>query len=270
MPHNFPNEPSVLPRLASAINDTVDELDVDLWTYHAADTPGDFVIRIDNEYMFVGTRSGNTLSDIIRNSEEPGAADSHLAGSVVRCVLTRDAILAIAASVSPVVLFDRVVVPGGGAANISFPVIPGTHEDLQIKLMGRTTQAATLTQINAQFNGDSGANYDIQKVFGNGSLEDASSAVAQTVLDVGFLSGATAPANAASQSSIQIFSYARTIFQKCVLSNYGIKAGTASNSNWVEATAGWWRSTAAISSIVLTPASGNFAEGTVASLYGIA
>lgn len=270
MPYNFPNEPSVLPRLASAINDTVDELDVDLWTYHAADTPGDFVIRIDNEYMFVGTRSGNTLSDIIRNSEEPGAADSHLAGSVVRCVLTRDAILDIAASVSPVVLFDRVVVPGGGAASITFSSIPQTHENLRVSVMGRTTQAATNTIIRMRFNGDSSASYDYQQVFALGATEDGNSAIGDTFVPAATLSGANAPANAASQGQAEILGYARTIFHKCITLPYGTKMGTGGSDNSSVLLQGWWRNTAAISSIVLTPASGNFAEGTVASLYGIA
>lgn len=269
MPYNFPNEPATLPRLDTGINDTVTTLDVDNWTYHPADTPGDFVIRIDDEYMFVGARVGDTLSGIVRNSEEPGAAAAHLAGSVVRCVLTRDAILDIAASVSPVVLFDRVVVPGGGAASITFSAIPSTHENLRLTLMGRTTQAATSTLITLTFNGDGGANYDYQQVFGVGVAEDANSGAAATSLPCGTLSGSTAPAGVASQSILEINGYARSIFQKAITMLYGTKVGiAAANSSVV--LQGWWRNTAVISSIVLTPASGNFAEGTVASLYGIA
>lgn len=84
----YANQPSVLPRLASGINGTDTSLTVDNWTYDAAQTPGNFVIKIENEYIYVGSRTGNVLSSLTREYEAPGAADTHPADSVVRVVLT--------------------------------------------------------------------------------------------------------------------------------------------------------------------------------------
>lgn len=173
------------------------------------------------------------------------------------------------ASSGAMVLLDRQVAPVGGAASITFSSISGSYEDLQLRLMGRTTQAALNTDIRMIFNGDTGNNYDYQVIFASGVTEDGAGSVAQAQIIGGSLTGATAPANAASQSVIDIFSYARTVFQKTVLIHLGVKRGTVSTDNFIQSTAGWWRSTAAITSITLTPASGNFAEGTVASLFGV-
>lgn len=165
-------------------------------------------------------------------------------------------------------LITRTVVGVGGAASVTFSSIPGTYEDLRIVLMGRGEVATTNVQVLMRFNGDTGANYDWQKMFAAAAVEDGFGAVAQTGIDVAQLSAGTAPANAASQTIIDVLSYARTVFQKCVLGHYGIKEVTT-NANYVMATAGWWRNTAAITSITLIPASGDFAEGTVASLFGV-
>lgn len=223
-----------------------------------------FPIKVEgsNEIMLVTGISGNDLT--VTRGAEGTAATIHSSGAAVRQVLTKASLEATAA----LSLIERVVVGVGGVASVSFSSIPNTYEDLRLVIMGSTSAAVTENSINLRFNADSGANYDYQQVFAVAAVEDGFGAVAQTSIPVASLSGTTSPANAASQAVVDILSYARTVFQKNTFARYGTQRATTNTQNIIM-TAGWWRSTVAITQITLTPASGNFVEGTVVSLYGL-
>lgn len=163
---------------------------------------------------------------------------------------------------------SEVIVGVGGAATIDFSGIPATYRNLQLMIMGRGTQAATSVAYYLRMNGDSGANYDVERVGGFASTVNATGLAAQTQLQVGYLSGNSAPAGAASQASIFIYDYARAVWQKAVTSTSGLKSVTTT-SNEQHNFAGWWRNTAVITQLTLHCAAGNFVEGTVATLYGL-
>ncbi len=76
--------------LSGTINNSVTSLGVDDGSVFPTD--GNFRIRIDDEIMIVGARSGNTLSSILR-AQEGTAAASHTAAATVNHYLTAEAVI---------------------------------------------------------------------------------------------------------------------------------------------------------------------------------
>jgi hypothetical protein len=167
------------------------------------------------------------------------------------------------------VIAQLVASGGDTTANFDFTSIPGTYEQLVIVLMGRTTESAAFSKIKVRLNNDSGASYDqlrydLQAVSPSGGND-----FAQTNADAAIIAGDTAPANAAGHSIITLPAYARAVFHKG-LSAQDMNERAASSGNidyW--AFVAKWASTVAITRVTLTPSTGNFKDGTVATLYGI-
>jgi hypothetical protein len=132
----------------------------------------------------------------------------------------------------------------------------------------RTAAAATSDTLNLQFNGDTGSNYDRQLMSAAATTVSASEALAQTSAAIANCSGNTAPAGASGGGEIVFPSYADTTFNKTATSRYTYVTGTATGTVLSRQIGINWRSTAAITSIVLT-ASGNFSAGSKFQLYGI-
>ena len=157
------------------------------------------------------------------------------------------------------------------AASIDFSSIPGTYRHLLIEFWGRTTEANTGTGLVIHFNGDTAANYDYQRDFGNATTPSATSAAGTATPLAGFVPGASATAGRAGASSILIPAYASTAFNKVALQVGGSVQTTATTGFLGENGFVNWRSTAAITQVTLKLQSGaNFATGTIATLYGLA
>lgn len=156
------------------------------------------------------------------------------------------------------------------AASVTFSSIPGTYSGLRVLANGRLSDAALQNAVAVQFNGDTGANYDIEfiRALGNATLSFGSAG--QTSAFVGSFPANTASANAAGQFSADFVSYAATTFYKLYVSNNGAfdTVGTTTTYYSLQA-AGMWRNTAAITSMTfIDQAGGNFATGTSFTLYG--
>lgn len=155
------------------------------------------------------------------------------------------------------------------AATVTFSAIPATYENLVLVGMGATTDAALAETAYVRFNGDTAANYDWQQLYANGATVTGSATVADTKLTVMSLPGATAPAGEAGNMRVTIPSYARTTFYKTYLSDSFYAYGTANTDLFRLVYAGVWHSAAAITSVtVFEGGAGNFATGSVFSLYG--
>ena len=146
------------------------------------------------------------------------------------------------------------------AASVTFSSIPGTYTDLVI-----VTQAisATADDVGIRFNADSGSNYSQTWLSGNGTSAFSSrySSSTSVYLDI-YGSMGTALFN---NTVVNIMNYANATTYKTFLSRAN-RAGSGT-----DAIVGLWRSTSAITSIVLAPATGvNFSIGSTFSLYGIA
>ena len=165
-------------------------------------------------------------------------------------------------------VISRTVVGAGGAANVDLTAIPATYENLEVMIIARDDAAITNHTLLVRLNNDSGANYNWQRMGSfDGNNGNNAEGVGQTSATVGEVTGSTAPAGAATTTRLMLPGYARTVFNKTILSLSGGRYGAA--SSLIYQFVSEWASTAAVNRITITPLSGSFIEGTVVTLYGI-
>lgn len=149
---------------------------------------------------------------------------------------------------------------GSAAASITFNSIPGTYTDLRLVLTCTTSLSA---DILLQFNGDTATNYSATYLYGGvtsaGSGSDVS--VAWIYLTDVSSTSTTVP----SIRTVDIMSYAGST-NKTMLKT---ESGDYNGSGQVTVSVGLWRSTAAITSMLITVSGATFATGTIATLWGI-
>ena len=170
-------------------------------------------------------------------------------------------------ALSGLVLISEVVT-SGSQTSVTFSSIAATYRDLIVVSRGRGTTVANSTAVLLRFNGDTGSNYDYETISGAGTTATVAEALAQTSIRFGNMAAASAGASIADVSEVVIGDYRGTTFQKSVVSRYGIKIGTSTGNIGHSTLSGWWRSTAAITSVVVFPSAGGFVNGSVVSLYG--
>jgi len=160
---------------------------------------------------------------------------------------------------------------GGTAASVTFSSIPQTFRNLWLKIVAKGDGAGSLVSCRIRFNGDTAGNYDSEQLSGNGSSTAAFEALNQTGADIGELAATTAIAGSCSTYTVSIPFYTGTTFWKTLTTSHmanaqtsGGAAGLIYSKHWVSR----WRNTAAITSIVILPGSGNFIAGSSFALYG--
>jgi len=140
-------------------------------------------------------------------------------------------------------------------ASVTFSSIPGTYTDLVIVVAGTLTTGGD--NVCLQFNGDTGSNYSVTTLLGDGS--SASSFKTSNTTNC----GRDVMSNIQSNAIYNINNYSNATTYKTVLgrsnaTNYGVRTSVS-----------MWRNTATITSIVIFPTSYTFNTGTVLSIYGI-
>jgi hypothetical protein len=141
-------------------------------------------------------------------------------------------------------------------STITFSSISGTYTDLI--LQGTAVSGSSNCALTLQFNGDTGNNYSVTILLGDGS--SAQSAFNNN--SPSMQGGRASTAGSAFSFSIQNYSNSTTY--KTALSR-GSYAGSATL-----AYVGLWRNTSAITSITVGMTGGNsFASGSQLTLYGI-
>ncbi len=159
---------------------------------------------------------------------------------------------------------------GSDVASVTFSAIPGTYRHLKLVIYGRSTEATTNNFIYLQFNGDTGANYDYQQSIIVNTALAAANAYAQTKIALGQIAGASAPtAGMVGACEILIPLYAGTTYNKILQTCCSAIIGTSGSNTQVGQFSGQWRSTAAITSIVILLAANDFKTGSILSLYGM-
>ena len=157
------------------------------------------------------------------------------------------------------------------AASFSFANIPGSYNHLRLIFNGASSFAAETDSVTIQLNADSGANYDRQSVQGINVTASAASSAGATSLTIAYIPGASAQTGAAGVIDALFPVYTGTTFRKTITAVAGYNdrqtaAADALSALWVFD----WRSTSAITSMVLSLASAaNFITGSAAYLYGI-
>lgn len=157
------------------------------------------------------------------------------------------------------------------ASAITFSSIPGTYKHLKIILYARTTQATQNAAVGIRFNGDSAANYDSQLIQGVGASPNAVEILGGIYAHIGALPAAAATGGTAlfGIAEVTIPWYANTTKQKGAVGVSASKWSTGASGLAASQRAGFWRSSAAITSVSLVPESLNFEAGSVATLYGM-
>lgn len=163
---------------------------------------------------------------------------------------------------------DTQTVGAGGAANIEFTNIPQTYTHLQLRGIARFTGASVETNMRIQFNNDTSSVYTNHLVIGNGSSAGSGNDINIAYSIINSSPNGNATASIFSANIIDILDYTNTNKFKTMKNLTGWDHNGGIN-NSVGLWSGLWRSTNAITSIKLTPGSGNFAQYSSFALYGI-
>jgi hypothetical protein len=180
-------------------------------------------------------------------------------------------------SITPEVLDPGAMVPLGeftlasAQSTITFSNIPQTYQHLQIRLNAREEGAASNAgqQMAFRFNSDSGDNYSLHRLFGNGAtvLSDGYTSNI-TSIRVSGLSGGLTTANVFSGGIVDVLDYLNTNKRKTVRSLVG--ADLNDTNGFIFFSSGCWENTAAITSLTITATSGaNFTANSSFALYGV-
>jgi hypothetical protein len=168
----------------------------------------------------------------------------------------------------------QVVVGAGGQASVTFSAIPGTFTNLMLKYIARSSTNSSNDNIICNFNADSTPSHYAWNFFvagtstTTGSINPCNSG-SQSAL--GQVPAATSQANAFASVTIDILNYANTFSFKNGASVISYRTGVSgADVQSIFLMGIEWFSTAAITSITLTPLSAaNFVQNSTFTLYGL-
>jgi hypothetical protein len=155
----------------------------------------------------------------------------------------------------------------GSQSSVTFSSIPSTYKHLQLRMLPRSDRnfydGGKIT-----FNGDSGANYAIHNLAGNGSSAFSEAYSSNTYLRLEDISGTNdGVSNAFSAHIMDILDFSSTAKNKTTRM---LQTANLSLNKRIWLSSGAWLSTSAITSITIAPTTGpNFITGSRFSLYGI-
>jgi hypothetical protein len=164
------------------------------------------------------------------------------------------------------VLLEKITVGAAGASSVTFSGIPQTgYTDLVVKMSARTTRGYLEDSALMRFNGDSGSNYARKNLYGDGATAGSYGGT-YTNIDF-FINGGTATASTFGNAEIYISNYTSANYK-----SVSVDGVTENNATTALALlgAGVWNSTAAITSISITPNSNPFVQYSTFYLYGVA
>jgi hypothetical protein len=149
---------------------------------------------------------------------------------------------------------------GSAASSVTFSSIAGTYTDLV--LIMNAGSSVNNADIDINVNGDTGANYSRTVLWGNGTSTGSVRNTGASVFRLTYYGNATT--DFSWVGIVNFMNYSNTTTYKTFLS----KARNAITYG-INEQVGLWRNTAAISSMVITNASGTFNTGSTFNLYGI-
>ena len=167
-----------------------------------------------------------------------------------------------------VTLIAHTEVGSGGTANIEFTSIPGTYDDLWLVTSLRQTGSFANGDTTIRFNGDSATNYSMTRLQASGTTAASTRFSTQAQMFVGDDPALSGTASTFSSNNIYIPNYVNSSNHKQVLVENAREANS-STAYFMALIAGLWRSTAAVTSITITPERGSYVQYSTATLYGI-
>lgn len=151
----------------------------------------------------------------------------------------------------------------GSSGTITFTSIPNTYQHLQIR-MQYINSTGGLYNVSMTFNNDSGSNYVVHRLFGNGATPTASATTAGSSLQAGIGTGTSY----VGVSVIDIHDYASTTKNKVTRTITGREDNSGTTNSSIMLNSGLWLNTNAINRIDLTVGA-NFTTASTIALYGI-
>jgi len=147
---------------------------------------------------------------------------------------------------------------GSAQASVTFASIPTSgYRDLRLVVNAATSAEGN---INIQINGDTGSNYSQVNMRGFASSSTGSSSGTSTNIQSNYSTGLSTSSRAIN--TYDFMDSNATDKHKTILIR-------ANHSDEVDALAGRWANTSAITSILIASGGGNFTTGSTFALYGI-
>jgi len=159
-----------------------------------------------------------------------------------------------------------VTVGSGGQATVSFTSIPATFKHLQLRILGQAADSGGAFNIKARFNSDTGNNYALHRLIGDGSSPTSAGVASTGYARLGVLNSSDFT-NVFSGNVVDILDYTNTNKYTTTRSLGGYDKNGA--TGFVMYHSSLWMNTAAITSIELTTDTGNIAQYSSFALYGI-
>ena len=158
---------------------------------------------------------------------------------------------------------------GSSAASVTFSSIPGTYTDLVIRTSTRGDNPQDRDAFLITFNSDTGSNYSVTYLIGNGATASSSRLSSQTEWQFNWPTQGTAY-TATTFGSAEIYIPSYTASQNKPIGAVGNGESNVTSTVYMAANAALWRNTAAITSISIVPYfASNFVSGSSFFLYGI-
>lgn len=221
-----------------------------------APTTGTFAVRdlaVDSDgTLWICTAAGSpgTWTQVSGSGGSSGGSGSGVAGS---------------GALVPISVFGPITT---ATATIPFASIPQTgYRNLRLVITGRGDTAATSSVLRINFNTDTGTNYNSQVGSFSSGTAAGSRTTSETFGRIANLACASALGSSASAITLDILNYVGTSHFKTWMSDSFVNDNSVPAPE-VNTHSGYWASTAAITSLSLSLASGNFDVGTYVCLYG--
>ena len=160
---------------------------------------------------------------------------------------------------------STVTVPSGGVASITFAAIPNTYKHLQVRAFAKDSTAGN-GDLRWQFNGDTATNYTFHELYGNGA---SASSFGYGGTAYGNLSNWASATGATSQFSVAVIDLLDYADTNKFTTGRALGGRDNNGSGTVELASMSWRNTAAVSSINLFLTTGNIAQFSQFTLYGV-
>ena len=170
-----------------------------------------------------------------------------------------------------ITLIQEISIPvGSSISTFNFNNIPQTYRDLVLISHARMSSGGTISrEVDIQFNGDTGANYDWWHIWNGGGGGGATAGTGSTAGYLFVAGGDTAPTGHTGQSTAFIPAYAHTDYHKYMKEQGTFQQGSGAGNFYMVDHFVAWHNTAAIFSITIKASSGNFAAGSSFRLYGL-
>ena len=148
---------------------------------------------------------------------------------------------------------------GSAQSSVTFSSISGSFTDLVLIVSGKSN--AENSNVLLEYNSATGSNYSVTILFGDGASAGSARVSNATSANLGRLGNENI-----SNSIINIFNYSNTTTFKTAIGRGNVALGGNAEVN---AKVALWRSTSAITSVLIKLSAGNFDTGSTFTLYGI-